>query len=302
MTDQATTNILKAIKVVVDSGIPNVIDFYRSENRINSVGDALELFAKDIFADSVKIKDKGKKDEAHIKVFSWGGSANHPPDFMIKGGDAVEVKKITSLTSRIALNSSYPSAKLFSSNPLILPRCRDCEVWDEKDIIYFIGCIDSKKTGKTQKTKNRLSSLWLIYGDCSAASKEYYERIKVTLKDGINDIQGLEIEGTNELGRVNKIDPLGASNLRIRGMWEIDHPATVHSSLDTSCNDQSNKNISFKMIILMRKSKYESFPKVDQDSIISLQLQNKITVRDVKIKSPDNNMERVEAKLFIYEI
>ena len=72
MTNQATTNILKAIKVVVDSGIPNVIDFYRSENRINSVGDALELFAKDIFADSVKIKDKGKKDEAHIKVCCLG--------------------------------------------------------------------------------------------------------------------------------------------------------------------------------------------------------------------------------------
>lgn len=302
MTDQAATNILKAIKVVVDSGIPNVIDFYKSENRINAVGDALELFAKDIFANSVKIKDKNKKDAEHIKVFSWGGSANHPPDFMIKGGDAVEVKKITSLTARIALNSSYPSAKLFSSNPLIIPSCRDCEVWDEKDIIYFIGCIDSKKTGKSQNTKSKLSSLWLIYGDCYAASKEYYERIKVTLKDGINDIQGLEIEGTSELGRVNKVDPLGASNLRIRGMWEIDHSATVHSYLDTSFKNQSKKNISFKMNVLMSKSKYESFPEDDRESIDLLQAKNSIQVRDVEIKSPDNNMARIEAKLFIYEI
>ena len=55
MINQPATNILRAIETVVNSGVPNVIDYYRSENRINSVGDALELFAIDIFANSVTI-------------------------------------------------------------------------------------------------------------------------------------------------------------------------------------------------------------------------------------------------------
>ncbi len=291
MTDQATTNILKAIKVVVDNGIPNVIDFYRSENRINSVGDALELFAKDIFADSVNIKEFHKKDEAHRQVFSWGGNVNNPPDFMIKGGDAVEVKKITSTKARIALNSSYPSAKLFSSNPLLLSECRNCEDWQEKDIIYFIGCINGKDTNQ------HLSSLWLVYGDCYAASKDCYERIKTTIVNGIRNIQGVELSPTNELARVNKVDPLGITNLRVRGMWDIAHPSTLYSHLNLTLNQKS-----FQMVVLMTASKYNSFPNADKEHIELLESQNEIKIRDIEIKSPNNTMQSILAKLFIYEI
>lgn len=291
MTDQATTNILKAIKVVVDSGIPNVIKFYRSENRINSVGDALELFAKDIFADSVNIKELHQKDEAHRRVFSWGGNANNPPDFMIKGGDAVEVKKITSTKARIALNSSYPSAKLFSNNPLLLSECRNCEDWQEKDIIYCIGCIDGKDTNQ------RLSSLWLVYGDCYAANKDCYELIKATIVNGIKDIQGVELSPTNELARVNKVDPLGITNLRVRGMWDIAHPSTLYSRLNLALNQKS-----FQMIVLMTASKYNSFPNIDREHIELLESQNKIEIRDIQINSPNNTMQSILAKLFIYEI
>jgi hypothetical protein len=291
MTDQATTNILKAIQVVVDNGIPNVIDFYRSVNRINSVGDALELFAKDIFADSVNIVDLNKKEEKHRQVFSWGGNANNPPDFMIKGGDAVEVKKITSTKARIALNSSYPSAKLFASNPLLLSECRNCEDWKEKDIIYIIGCIDGKNTEQT------LSSLWLIYGDCYAANKECYERIKRTIIDGIQDIQGVELSPTNELARVNKVDPLGITNLRVRGMWDIAHPSTLYKHLEISLNRKS-----FQMIVLMSKTKYDSCPSDDRDEIEMLAKQGAIEIRNIDIKSPNNTMQSIAAKLFVYEI
>ncbi|MDF5732472.1 MAG: NgoPII family restriction endonuclease [Rhizonema sp. PD38] len=105
MTYQAATNILKAIKSIIDCKMPDVIEYYRSSNRINSIGDSLELFIKDTFADSINISDVKDKYIAHEKVFSWVGKANNPPDFMIKGGDAVEVKKITKPKARIALGS-----------------------------------------------------------------------------------------------------------------------------------------------------------------------------------------------------
>ena len=47
------TNILQAIQTIVSNDIPDVVDFYRSQNKINAVGDALELFIKDIFANTV---------------------------------------------------------------------------------------------------------------------------------------------------------------------------------------------------------------------------------------------------------
>ena len=293
MINQPATNILRAIVTVVNSGIPNVIDYYRSENRINSVGDALELFAKDIFANSVTITDLNDKKEAHREVFSWGGNANNPPDFMIRGGDAVEVKKITSATARIALNSSYPSAKLQVDSPMILEDCRNCENWTEKDNIYFIGCI----TGQTQEER-RLSSLWLVYGDCYAAKKEVYERIRNTITSGIRQIHGVELSHTKELARVNKVDPLGITNLRVRGMWDITHPIKVLNYLNISID----LNKSFQMYVLMRKSKYYSFSIEDIEILERYRKSGVIEIRDIEIIDPNNTMKKIETKLITYEI
>ena len=41
-------NILRAIHTIVSNDIRDVVDFYRSRNKINAAGDALELFIKDI--------------------------------------------------------------------------------------------------------------------------------------------------------------------------------------------------------------------------------------------------------------
>lgn len=289
MNYQASTNILKAIKTIVDSGIPDVIEYYRSENRINSVGDALEDFAKDIFADSISISDRCEKAKAHRSVFSWGGNANNPPDFMIRGGDAVEVKKITTPTARIALNSSYPSAKLFADSLMILTDCRKCEDWTEKDNIYCIGHIGGQR---------QLSSLWLVYGDCYAANKEVYERIRSNIINGIAEIRGVELSVTKELARVDKIDPLGITNLRVRGMWDIAHPFKVYDYLNVT----SDLEKSFQLFVLMRTSKYLSFPESDRSHIETLASLGSLDLRDVEVKPPNNTMETIAAKLIVYEI
>ena len=63
---------------------------------------------------------------------------------MLQGGDAIEVKKIASQTAQIALNSSYPTAKLYANSPMITKACRECEQWDEKDLLYAIGSVQKK--------------------------------------------------------------------------------------------------------------------------------------------------------------
>ena len=42
---------------------------------------------------------------------------------------------------------------------------------------------------------------------------------------------GLEAGETDELGRINKVDPLGITSLRVRGMWQIKNPSKVFSGV-----------------------------------------------------------------------
>ncbi|NJK46961.1 NgoPII family restriction endonuclease [Candidatus Gracilibacteria bacterium] len=281
------TNILQAIFTITADRIPDVVSFYRSKNKINAAGDALELFVKDIFANTLSETNENKKAEIYETIFSYFGNANNPPDFIIKNGDAVEVKKLESETASIALNSSYPSAQLFVDSPMIMRTCRECEQWSRKDIIYAIGCVKQQK----------LSSRWLVDGDCYAASREVYEKIRTKIAAGISEIPEVEFSQTKELGRVNKVDPLGITYLRIRGMWHIEHPQKIYSYLDL--NYESNKT--FRLFALMRESKYLSFPiedrkKLERTNALGLQIQN------VKIKLPDNPVKRISAKLISYQL
>ena len=63
-------------------------------NRANSMGDALEFFVRDSFCNSYAITDGKKKSNIYSSNFSYSGNQNNPPDIIIVGGDAIEVKKI----------------------------------------------------------------------------------------------------------------------------------------------------------------------------------------------------------------
>ncbi|MEE3718670.1 NgoPII family restriction endonuclease, partial [Tumidithrix elongata RA019] len=149
-------NLLQAISNIIHSPILDVVSYYRGRNRINAVGDALEAFIKDAFANT--LNSDAENTNTYSQVFSYIGNANNPPDLILKDSDAIEVKKIESLKSQIALNSSYPKSRLLSNDPMITNACRNCEDirWTEKDIIYTIGVI----------RENKLKLIWFIYGDC----------------------------------------------------------------------------------------------------------------------------------------
>lgn len=274
------TNLLIALSNIVKNPLTDVVSHYRSSNRANGMGDALEFYVKDLFCGTTNIEDANKKNEIYDKHFSYLGNQNNPPDIIIRGGDAIEVKKIESLRSGIALNSSYPKDKLYSDSPMITQACRDCEDWREKDLIYTIGVAKN----------NKLQALWFIYGNCYAAGKDIYERIRNKISSGLSELEGVEFSETKELGRVNKVDPLGITYLRIRGMWHIENPIKVFDYITGVDGDRLTVNA------LILKDKYNSFPAQDRENLENLETSG-LSISDVKIKSPNNPAKLLEAKL-----
>jgi len=279
------TNLLIAIKNIVTKPILDIASYYKAHNRINNVGESLEMYIKDIFCNSLDL-DMGEKLIKYKNNFSYLGNQNNPPDIMIKSGDAIEVKKIENFKLAIALNSSYPKDKIYNTSPMITASCKMCEQWNEKDLIYIIGVVK----------KEILKSLWFVYGDCYSANREIYERIKNKITSGLSEINDIELSETNEIGRVNKIDPLGITYLRIRGMWGIDNPVRVFDYITTL-----NQKNTFTLSVLILKNKYLSFPKVDRDNLEKLS-NNDFKITDVKIKSPNNPAILLNAKFISFVI
>lgn len=279
------TNILKAIYNLTEYSNNNLKNIYRGSNRANIMGEALEYYIKDLFCGCLNVKDMDKKDKAYSKHFSYIGNQNNPPDFIISEGDAAEVKKIEGIGG-IALNSSYPKSKLCSKSSMITQACRDCERWETKDIIYSIGTV----------SEGALKLLWMVYGDCYAASSKVYERVRNKISEGVNELAGVEFSETDELGRVNKVDPLGITYLRIRGMWGIDHPNKVFNYV--AKYDKSKK---FSFFALMRDTKYNAFPKADREAVEAIR-GKAFSILDVEIKDPDNPARFIPAKLIQFNI
>lgn len=278
-------NILTAISEITHHYYACIGNITGGNNRANNMGDALEVYIKNAFAGVLGKTNERDKMDAISKEFSYTGSKNNPPDMMLKGGDAIEVKKIESTRSNIPLNSSYPKEKLLVSNKKINKTCRECEDWQEKDLIYVIGQI--------KKDSTQLSVLWMVYGDCYAAGIQTYEKVETSIKKSIACLENVEIKKTNELSGAKGIDPLGISELRVRGMWQIQHPSKV---FDYVYNPSANA--SFELIVLMKEEKYLSFPKTDREV---LEGQNNIDVKLVQIKNPNNPVNLFNAKLISFK-
>ena len=254
-------------------------------NRANSRGDALENYIKNLFADTFDCTETERL-EIWNKNFSYTGNSNNPPDFMLNGGDAVEVKKIESPDATLALNSSYPKHTLKSSGSLISTACRESELWTEKDIIYAVGVVNG----------NNLKHLCMVYGQDYCASDECYNRIRQRIKNGVETIPNVEFAQTKELGRVNRVDPLGITYLRIRGMWHIENPWKVFNYVYTR-----NFQAKFNFMCIISFDKWNQFK--NREELFYIQkFYSALKIVDVKIKNPDNPCKLYNAKLISYEI
>lgn len=281
-------NIIDAIIEVVQSSSKEVKEVLSSStNRANQMGDALEKYVIDIFAGTVDERDENKRIKVVADTFCYLGNNSNPPDSMIKnGGAAIEVKKIEAIGSTLPLNSSYPKVTLSSNSPMITNACKECEPWSIRDMLYVVGYVD----------RVSIKSLALVYGCDYCAEQETYQRIKQTIKDGVGSIPSVEFAETKEIGRVNRVDPLGITYLRIRGMWHIENPFKVFSYVYTP--DEAKQ---FNMMALINEEKLSTlsnFPTLEQ-MVGNCQ---GLKISDVRIKNPNNPAQLRNAKLITYSI
>lgn len=260
----------------------------RSNNTINKMGDSLEEYIKNACANT--FNNPPNKLDIYENCFSWTGNQNNPPDIIIKNDIAIEVKKIEGFGS-IALNSSYPKTFIDSSSNMITKGCKYCEnngTW-KKELVYCIGKVK----------KDIISDLFIVYGNLYAASEEIYLRIKNKIETGINEIQNVEFTETNELGKVKKVDPLGITDLRIRGMWSIYNPYKVFNYINEIQNsNQSNKDYIIHALLPTKTLNNQDYLIIDD----LLKNNSNIYKYDIKIKNPNNPSKLIPCILIRVEI
>lgn len=278
-------NIINAIINFVNNPVIQLVDYYEVRNRANNMGSALEEYIKDLFANSFNLSDI-ERNRRLSEVFSYLGNNNNPPDAILRNGDAIEVKKIESPNSALALNSSYPKHKLYKNSSMISSACREAEDWTEKDMIYAVGVVE--------KNKNKLKRLCFVYGMDYCASDEVYSRIKTTIKTGVEAIQGVQFSESKELGHINKVDPLGITYMRVRGMWGIENPFKVFYYV---YEQKDLKEFNFMCII--NNEKWDSFDNT-QDLIQLVSETDALKLLEIEIKNPDNPAKLVKAKLITF--
>ncbi len=283
----ANRNIIDAIIEIIKSPKYKLKEYSTSHNRANAMGEALEEYIKDAFAGTIGEDDAEERNRKLNKTFSYLGNQNNPPDSMLKdGGDAIEVKKIESANSSLALNSSYPKAKLFSNSTMISNACRDCENWIVRDMIYAVGVIRD----------NNLKSLALVYGSEYCADKIVYEKIRTAIKDGVERINGIEFAETNELGRVNRVDPLGITYLRVRGMWHIENPFVTFDYIY-----RRDETKDFTLMVIINEEKTKTFSNYSELVELSRQVES-LRIEDKEIKDPNNPAKLHKVKLITFTV
>lgn len=261
---------------------------YKGSNRVNNVGDGLEEYLKEAISGTFEL-EVVEKLEKFNEVFSYQGSSARPPDLMLRNGDAIEIKKLEKLTSELQLNSSHPKSKLYSNSSFVNKACRECEEWTERDIIYAIGHVD--------KEDKSLKSLWCVYGSLYAADQEVYLSIKDQVNKTLSDNPLLEFSETKELGRLNRVDPLKITNMRIRGMWLIQPPVKVFDYIY-----KYNEELKFQVFLLVPEKKYLSFDVDSLAEIERLAADKIIQNTQVKVKDPNNPVNLIPARLLILNI
>lgn len=100
----------------------------------------------------------------------------------------------------------------------------------------------------------------------------------------------LEFSETKELGRLNRVDPLKITNMRIRGMWLIQPPIKVFDYLF-----DYDSTLKFQVFLLIPEDKYLSFEAKSLHEIENLVQIGTLDKKLVKVKDPNNPVHLVSA-------
>lgn len=272
-------DVLEAMQAIAREGncsLRGEVEAYKI--RINSEGALFEYYIKDALTGGF-YGDEDSRIYAYRQNFAWLGNQNNPPDAIARHGDAFEIKKLLSPKNSIALNSSPPKDMLHSNDARIVAACRNSDggEWAKKDIFYAIGWIESQ----------RVRSIYFVQGSCYAASREVYEGISTKLSENIGEAissSGLDAGKTDELGRINRVDPLGITSLRVRGMWQIENPSKVFQKVARI--DPTKK---FQAFSIMKWEKYLQMLDVQRNMP-----KTPINLSRAKVPDPNNPAEELE--------
>lgn len=267
-------------------------------NRINIVGAGLEVFIREIMSGSIKVNTEEKnteelklikkeKEKIDEEVFSFTGKKNGMPDLMLRGGPALEIKKIESKSSSsIQLNSSHPKAKIYQDDSRVCNECKNCETppWSSRDLIYIVG-----KTEANGSKNSDLKSLWCVYGSLLAADREAYLKYERPISKAVENIEGLKSKTTNEFAVFEKVDPLGISKIRVRPMWSMYSPQKIfknHYIEDTS--------LVFQMIMLIPEDVYLAFDKISISNLKKMIKIEHVEKRVIELPNPNFELDANE--------
>jgi len=79
-------------------------------------------------------------------------------------------------------------------------------------------------------------------------------------------------------------------------MWHISNPTKIFDYIYSYDEDKE-----FQLIALMTKDKYEGLPLEDREALESLGI-DEVDILDVWIKSPNNSIKLMKAKLLVFMI
>ena len=280
------TNLLKSLVNISKSNhldLTNVKYDSEDANRIQQVGAGLEVFVRDSFCGIPGAIANHKKN--YEKFFSWLGSKNNPPDAMLRSSDAIEIKKHENLKyPNLALNSSPPRAILRHNDSKIKTKCKKAEMtpW-VKDYLYALGGIQH----------NNVKEIIFCYGDCFVANDEVFQKPLNVISDSLKKLEGkgIEFQDTNEIGKVKKIDSLGYSELRIRGMWGLSSPGKIFKN-----QIEKNGNEELLIVGIMKKEKFEKFPEEDRKNLKN----NSFNVKHFQASDPNDSEKQIDLVLVKY--
>lgn len=259
----------------------------RYTNAINSVGESFEDFIRHSFADSFGLPDE-ERARRWASVYSYIGGQNNPPDLMLRGGEAVEIKKIESIGGSIQLNSSMPEQVLKRDNPMLTSECRYSEIWDEKPLLYVVGTVK----------QSLLTHISMVYGSEFCSTEANYRELKDQIANEIASLDHISLITSREIAHVNNIDPLNITSLRVRGMWIIDNPINIFKYVYTR-----PANCDFSLMFLVSRTQWNSY--VNNGQLIDLANNidigvKRLRIEDCVIKDPCNPRRFKDGVLVTY--
>lgn len=283
------SNVLIALKNILDRNSCRLTPIFRSNGTANAAGDSLEFFVKDMFCTGASAyQHEVDKDKVYDKYLSWKGNSSNFPDFIIKEGVGVEPKKMNGKgAGNLPLNSSFPKAYIYpDTQNLPLKGLIVESEWQKKEIVYVVGNLNQKD--------DKLIRLWLAYGNTFIANESIYLDLKESIKEAVVNLPNAIFVDTKEFGRIKKVDPLGNSNLRLRGMWELSHPEVVFQSYLKMNEIPENAT---KINLIITEDEYNNLS--DKPDLSIYIDENRLKVQKILIPNP-NNLEK-EISIYLFE-